>query len=299
MKSIVHNRNILLLCGYIFLLSLGCAKKPPAEPVAAADVSYDVDGVAAASGDYAALDALPSITAADIQHEGAPPEYEPLLSNEPLLSGNAQSGLLKEIGNLPVHNVWGYIKKFGSEPKNYATYSYVLTGRNGGDKYTELVNSIQISTATASEMAESKKLQPEELNIFLIPAVNNTDFSAYKPDYEVSKSLLAVIDARSKLSFDRPGPYIITLYQPISTLQKNNPVVDMLYVDLTNINKGVIAELVRTYKQAVLNEKLDGLNKLSSLRLSLLNLAFMTEESIGFAKTASASLDPVFSGGKK
>lgn len=200
--------------------------------------------------------------------------------------------------DLPTAHVWEYLSSLESEPKDYATYSYVLTGRNGGDKYIELVNFIQWSTASAEEMAESKILSPDELNIFLIPAIN-TDGSAYAPDYKFSRHLLTALDAKSKPSFHGPGPYIITMNQPVSSLKKGDAVADMLYVDLTNISKGAIAEVVRVYKQAVLNKRLNGTDKLYSLRLALLNLAFMTEESIGFAKTASASLDPVFSGGKK
>ncbi len=199
---------------------------------------------------------------------------------------------------LPAAHVWEYLSSFGAEPKDYATYSYVLTGRNGGAKYIELANFIQSSTASAEEMAESKILSPDELNLFLIPAIN-TDGSAYAPDYKFSRHLLAALDAKSKPNFHGPGPYIITMYQPISSLKKGDAIADMLYVDLTNISKGAIAEVVRVYKQAVLNKRLNGTDKLYSLRLALLNLAFMTEESIGFAKTASASLDPVFSGGKK
>jgi hypothetical protein len=201
---------------------------------------------------------------------------------------------------LPSAHVWEYLSHFGAEPEKYATYSYVVTGRNGGDKYIELVNSIQGSTASAKKMEEERILIPEEMNIFLIPAINtDADKAAHRPDYEVSKKILTVLSARSKLNADRPGPYIITMYQPISSLKKGNTVTDLLYVDLTNSSKGAIAEVVRVYKQTVLNKRLNGTDKLYSLRLSLLNLAFMTEESIGFAKTASASLDTVFSGGKK
>uniref|UniRef100_UPI004056EF39 hypothetical protein n=1 Tax=Candidatus Electronema sp. TaxID=2698783 RepID=UPI004056EF39 len=91
--------------------------------------------------------------------------------------GNYQDNKL-QMSSLPSAHVWKYLASFSDEPKNYATYSYVLTGRNGGDKYIELVNFIQGSTASAEGMAESKILSPDELNIFLIPALN-TDGSAY------------------------------------------------------------------------------------------------------------------------
>jgi hypothetical protein len=193
----------------------------------------------------------------------------------------------------PIAHVWEYLSQFGHEPEGYAAYSYILTGRDGSDKYAELMEKIQESTPTAQEVAESKTFLPDELNIFLIPAIN-TEGSAYKADYETSKNLLAVLGARSKLSFDRPGPFIITLYQPISSIPRRGAgEIDMLYVDLTNVSKGAVAELVRTYKNAVLEEKLDGIQKLKSLRLAILNLAFMTEDSLGFAKTAYAAVQPV------
>lgn len=197
---------------------------------------------------------------------------------------------------IPIAHVWEYLNHFGNEPKGYAAYSYILTGRNGSDKYAELVKRIQGSTLPAAQAAEAKTFLPDELNIFLIPAIN-TRGSAYKPDYAVSKNLLTVLGARSKLSFDRPGPFIITLYHPVSSIPRGPGEMDMLYVDLTNVNKGAIAELIRTYKKAVLEEKLDGMQKLKSLRLSILNLAFMTEESLGFAKAAYGAVYPVLFGG--
>ena len=88
----------------------------------------------------------------------------------------------------PIGHVWEYLNQFGHEPEGYAAYSYILTGRDGSDKYAELVAKIQESTPTAQEVAESKTFLPDELNIFLIPAINR-EGSAYKPDYEVSKNL--------------------------------------------------------------------------------------------------------------
>jgi predicted HTH domain antitoxin len=55
-----------------------------------------------------------------------------------------------------------------------------------------------------------------------------------------------------------------------------------------------ISELVRTYKNKILNEKLSGIEKLNSLRLSILNIALITEDSIGFARTAYTKLRDAF-----
>jgi hypothetical protein len=71
-------------------------------------------------------------------------------------------------------------------------------------------------------------------------------------------------------------------------------VADILYIDLTNMHLAAISELVRTYKNKILNEKLSGIEKLNSLRLSILNIALITEDSIGFARTAYTKLRDAF-----
>lgn len=69
---------------------------------------------------------------------------------------------------------------------------------------------------------------------------------------------------------------------------------DILYIDLTNMHPTAIPELVSTYKRKILKDNLSGIEKLRSLRVSLLKILLITEDSIGFARTAYAELRSAF-----
>ena len=69
---------------------------------------------------------------------------------------------------------------------------------------------------------------------------------------------------------------------------------DILYMDLTDAHPKAIPEIVRTYREKVIDSNFDDIEKLNSLRLSLLNIALHTEDSIGFAKSAYASMRSAF-----
>ncbi|WP_342866455.1 hypothetical protein [Pseudoalteromonas fuliginea] len=192
---------------------------------------------------------------------------------------------------IPSSHVWQYLHFYGGEELGYATYSYVLVGRDHSNQkstslYYDLIKAIQASTVNAESLKDIVSMS--SLNLFIIPK------SGDEPDYELSKSLLASLSTTSPLNFSRPGPYIITLYQPIS-IDNGDKIADILYIDLTDVHRKAIPEIVRTYREQVIDEELDGIEKLKSLRLSLLNIALHTEDSIGFAKSAYAGMRSAFS----
>ncbi len=198
--------------------------------------------------------------------------------------------------SLPRAHVWQYIYSFGDENRGYSSYSYVLVGRDENNQvssslYFELIKAIQGSTVSIGILTES--VLKENFNLFLIPAISSEDSESHKPNYELSKLLLTALSTTSPLTFSQPGPYIITLYQPIS-FGKPTDEAEVMYTDLTGIHTDVIPELVKAYKSQVLNTKISGVDKLQSFRLSLLNLALITEDSIGFAKVAYAELQKAF-----
>jgi len=198
----------------------------------------------------------------------------------------------------PTAHVWQYLYRYGGEQSGYGTYSYVLVGRDENDEtasslYLELVKAIRGSTASAEDVAGH--VPRAQLNVFLIPATGDREAESHEPDYELSKLLLASLSAASPLTFSRPGPYMITLYKPISFGQ-GDEVANILYFDFTNMPPAAIPEIVRTYKEHILDEDLDGIEKLRSLRLSLLKIALVAEDSIGFAQVAYAALRSAFSG---
>lgn len=197
----------------------------------------------------------------------------------------------------PTGHVWQYLFSYGDEDYGYATYSYVLVGRDESNQeatslYFELVKAIQGSTVEADRMTEDASMG--NFNLFLIPATDIMGVASHKPNYGLSKLLLSALSTSSPLKFSRPGPYIITLYQPISFGHQDD-VADILYIDLTNMHTVAIPEVVRTYKNKILDENLSGIEKLRSLRLSILNIALITEDSIGFARAAYAELRSAFS----
>ncbi len=197
---------------------------------------------------------------------------------------------------LPRAHVWQYMYSLGDEGSGYPTYSYVLVGRDENNQvasslYFELVKAIKGSTSRVGSLPESTP--KGEFNLFLIPAINSNNSETHKPNYELSKLLLTALSTTSAISFSQPGPYIITLYQPIS-FGKPTDVAEIMYVDLTGTHIATIPEIVKTYKSQVLNKKISGIDKLQSFRLSLLNLALITEDSIGFAKVAYAELQKAF-----
>jgi len=190
--------------------------------------------------------------------------------------------------------VWQYLHSYGEEEIGYATYSYVLVGRdqsnqNSTSLYYELVKAIQASTVNAEELRDNNPARL--LNLFIIPTTPSNHHEHNSPNYELSKLLLLSLSTTSPLKFSRPGPYIITLYQPI---ESGKGMADILYMDLTDAHPKAIPEIVRTYQEKVTESNLEGIEKLNSLRLSLLNIALHTEDSIGFAKSAYASMRDAF-----
>lgn len=195
----------------------------------------------------------------------------------------------------PDAHVWSYLYALGEERPGYATYSYVLAGHDDRDsdttaRYLKLVEEIRHSTSASADLEGAVAL--ERLNLFLIPATKD-DAGEALPNYNLSKALLTVLSANSAGAFSRPGPYLITLYKPLCA-GDDGEIADILYVDFTNIHPDAIPEVVRTYKSRVVDDGVDGIERLRSLRLSLLNLALLAEDSIGFAKQAYAELVAVF-----
>ena len=196
----------------------------------------------------------------------------------------------------PTAHVWQYMYTHDFEDIGYATYSYVLVGRDESNQaatslYFELVKAIQGSTARAESIPEN--VSKSNFNLFLIPVSGDKDTDYHEPNYELSKLLLTLLSVASPIEFTNPGPYIITLYKPIS-MGEQNEVADILYVDLTNMHQAALPEVVRTYKNKIFDKKLSGIEKLHSLRLSILNAALLTEDSIGFAKAGYAELRKYF-----
>ena len=206
---------------------------------------------------------------------------------------SAAKGDDKGSGRGPLPMLGNTSRPMGNEEPGYATYSYVLAGRDDTDRksaalYTALVRAILGSTVKASVITQ-KIIPRSALNLFLIPVIEANGSGRGKPNYELSKLFLAALSTVLPIDLSRPGPYIITLHYSLSARDIDDT-VDPLYVDLSGTHVKVIPEIVRTHKGIVMKEHLDSIARLKSLRLSLLNIALLTEDSIEFAKVAYARI---------
>jgi len=186
----------------------------------------------------------------------------------------------------PKYHAWSYIESIGDEPSGYGMYSYVFAGRpldsdqSHSRRYAALIASIKGVTPEGQQI-EQTEIPRGEVNIFMIP----TGSSDQRGNQDISK-ILATLMAATDQRFRRPGPFIVSLYHPIRAASGESN--DMLFADLTNTRVRAIPDLVRIYKNRVSETELAGIEKLKSLRLSLLNSLLIAEESIGFATAAYA-----------
>ncbi|MFW2373244.1 MAG: hypothetical protein ACN4GM_08990 [Gammaproteobacteria bacterium] len=192
-------------------------------------------------------------------------------------------------------HVWQNLLSYGEEYSGYGAYTYVLVGRGEKNEkssalYFKLVEAILDSTSSASSV---KHIPREYLNIFVIPVKIGSNQYSYEPNYDLSKALLTTLSIVSIDVFSRPGPYLITLLKPISN--EENEMADILYIDLTTMHPASIPEVVRAYKNTVIHDDYSGIEELRSIRITILNLALVAEESIGFARAAYSDLKKSFS----
>ncbi len=210
---------------------------------------------------------------------------------------------------LPYAHGWQYLYMLDFEKNGYATYSYVLVGRDENNQATakrfkELIKSIQSSTVQIGTI--SKHINIASLNIFLIPLkfpYNIPDWkdlsillhSSYKDDsklelnYELSKLLINALSIASQLDFSRPGPFIVTLEYPIH-FGEPGETKHLLYTDLSKIDIDAFPEIVQVYKTRIIEDHISGIEKLKSLKIALLNMGLTIEDSMGFAQVAVSKL---------
>lgn len=190
----------------------------------------------------------------------------------------------------PTVHAWSYLREYGNEPEYYATYSYILVGRTDPEseavgKFYSLIQAVQGSTSSTSEILDGTPRRVT--NLFLIPAIKNQSL----PDANLAKSYVSALEA-SHEKFQRPGPFVVTLYEPISA--EFSDVKHMLIVDLTDIHEGAFEEVVGVFKGRVMGAPISGIEVLRSFKASLLSFAFMAEDSIRFASIAYGQMRAVF-----
>jgi hypothetical protein len=193
---------------------------------------------------------------------------------------NAQSSI-----EFPRTHQWQYITTFGQEVDGYATYSYILVARNhvgeAWDKYLLLKQEIINTTANSAFVASL--VNKDLVNVFVI--LKNDEANS---EGNLNHLFLNILATQTDLDLTNPGPYIVTLSQDLSggSAQEQK---DLMFVDLTNVHSLAIPELVSTYKNHVESQQIEGIQKLNSIKLHVLNLALITDDAISFAKAAYAA----------
>jgi hypothetical protein len=191
---------------------------------------------------------------------------------------------------VPSAHIWSYFTSFEDVKPIYATYSYILSGKNRQDKpaserYLKLIEAVQAASDEHIAPGNSSK----NYNVFLIPqrTSNNTEPD---PNYELSRNLLTLLKQRTRNKiFDRPGPYIITLYQPI-TSQHDEKYVHILYLDLSGMPIESFKEFVSIYEQRLTERPINNIQTLRSFKAKFLKTALVSNSCIGFAKVAMDDL---------
>lgn len=188
-------------------------------------------------------------------------------------------------------HLWANLRRYGEEEEGFATYTYALVGRDSSHKatwarYNTLIKAIKSSTAEDSPTRTADK---SLLNLFLIPVVGGEGQDSTSPNDKLSIQLLTALSTALPGKFENPGPYLITLYKPI---RHGHPgeVTDVLFVDLSKKHERAIQEIVRRYKVAIIESKLEGKKKLDDLLTSILSWALTVEDSYGFVRVAFAEV---------
>ena len=192
-------------------------------------------------------------------------------------------------------HLWNDFSGFGKEEEGFATYTYVLIGRDKSHKatwtrYKNLIAAIKSSTA---ENDRTKIVDKSLFNLFLVPIVGGEGPDAKSPNDKLSIELLTALSTAFPGKFENPGPFLITLDKPISYGHPRE-IANIIFVDLSKMNDKVNQEIVRAYKRNIAESEMKGEKKLQLLLLSILSTAFMVEESYGFVKVAFAELQKAF-----
>lgn len=209
-------------------------------------------------------------------------------------------------GDISYH-VWGALLSAGGEQREfpgYAVYTYLLfnsTEKNAstmeGKRYDTLLRALLLDVKTA-DIGTGAGWRKDETNIFIIPLITRNidkDTVLEKYDFTISQKYLAVLQSSVKNQLDllkrlqhRPGPFLISLYEPLPRLQGKNA-TKMLYLDLTDMPADGLRQVLDIYKVRLEAEPMRNVEKLKeSLRLLLLKYALLLDENLKIVDVALA-----------
>jgi hypothetical protein len=201
---------------------------------------------------------------------------------------------------------WGPVLYIGMEQQEYpgfAVYTYVLfnsdhpdAGTTEGMRYESLLKAV-LGDVRSVEQGTVAGWPRQETNIFCIPFVSRAPQKSEaleKYDFNLAGKYLGILQASVRNNpklFNslqhRAGPFLISLYQPMSQLQ-GKPATKMLYVDLTDMSPGAMREVLDAYRQRLDAGPLRNQERLrNSLKMVLLKYILWTDN-IGIVDVAFA-----------
>jgi hypothetical protein len=205
------------------------------------------------------------------------------------------------------YHVWGALLSYGMEQKEYpgyAVYTYVLFNSNQSDagspegkRYDGILRAV-LQDVKTQETGVAAGWPKDETNIFCIPFVTRSPKKAEvlaKYDFDLSQKYLAVLQGAVKNNKDlfkrleqRPGPFLISLYEPLPRLQ-GKAATKMLYLDLTDMPTDGMRQVLDAYKQRLDADPLKNVEKLKeSLKITLMKYALLLDENLKIVDVAFA-----------
>jgi hypothetical protein len=208
-----------------------------------------------------------------------------------------------------LYHVWGALGYYGMEQKEYPGYSiytYVLFNSNlpdaesvEGRRYDAILRAV-LQDVMPQQIGNNAGWPKNETNIFCIPFVTrfpkNND-ALYKYSFKLSQEYLAVLQGSATKNSElfkrlahRPGPFLISLYEPMTRLQGKN-VTKMLYLDLTDMPADGMRQILDAYKQRLGDEPIINVERLrESLKITLMRYALLIDENLRIVDVAFARI---------
>lgn len=204
------------------------------------------------------------------------------------------------------YHVWGALLYYGMEEKEYpgyAAYTYVLFNSNQSDvdsqegkRYDGVLQAV-LQDVKTRETGVTAHWPKYETNLFCVP------FKARSPkkadalkEYalQLSQDYVATLQksvkGNNKELFERlerrPGPFLISFYEPLPRLQKKE-VGKMLYLDLTDMPADGMRQVLDAYRERLNAGPLTNMERLKeSLKITLMRYALILDDNLKIVEIA-------------
>lgn len=200
-------------------------------------------------------------------------------------------------GTVSFH-VWGALRSDDMEQmeySGYAVYTYVLFKSNQpdaaspeGKRYDGILQAV-LQDVYPWQIGDNAKWPKNQTNIFCIPFKTkspNKGEALKEYDFKLSQLYLAVLEGAVVKNtnlfkrLERPGPFLISLYEPLPRLRGKTP-TKMLYLDLTDMQPDGMREILAAYKHRLKAKPFKNVKQLKeSLKIILLKYALKLDENL-------------------